>query len=256
MSALFAIVALVAAVPADGWHLAASRAPAALVVTAAFAVAARILRSVSLSGAIAGAVVTFLLWLAWPPLFVVELAVFILTAAATRAGYVRKQRLGTAEKREGRSASQVLANLAVAVVAATAATYLHQPLLMFACAAALAEATADTLSSEMGQALGAEPVLITSLEPVPVGTDGGVSGPGTLAGIAGALVVAGVAVFTRTVPGYGFAIAALSAILGMLFDSVLGATLERRRALTNDQVNFSSTLFAAATAIALAKLWQ
>jgi uncharacterized protein (TIGR00297 family) len=256
MSALSAIVALLPPVSADGWQLAASRVPVGLAVTAAFAVAARILRSVSLSGAVAGAIVTFLLWIAWPPLFLAEFTVFVLTALATRAGYRRKQQLGTAEKREGRSASQVFANLAVATAAALVATYLHQPLLMFGCAAALAEAAADTLSSEMGQALGAEPVLITTIQPVPVGTDGGVSGPGTLAGIAAALVVSGVAVLLHAVPGYGFAIAAIAAIGGMLFDSLLGATLERARALNNDQVNFSSTLFAAAIAVLIAMLWQ
>ncbi len=256
MSSLSAIEALLPPVSVEGWHLVASRAPTGLVVTTAFAVAARILRSVSSSGAIAGAVVTFLLWIAWPPLFLVELTVFVLTSAGTRAGYHRKQRLGTAEKREGRSASQVLANLAVASASALLATYLHQPLLMFACAGALAEAAADTLSSEMGQAVGAEPVLLTTFQPVPVGTDGGVSGPGTLAGIAAALVVSGVSVLTRTIPGYGLAIATIAAVCGMFFDSLLGATLERRRVPNNDQVNFSSTFLAAALAIAIAKLWQ
>ncbi len=254
MSAL-SIVALLAPVPLEGWHLAAARTPVGLVVTAAFAVAARLLRSVSLSGAVAGAVVTFLLWIAWPPLFLAELAVFVLTVAATRAGYHRKQQLGTAEEPGGRSGSQVLANLAVATSAALLATYVHKPLLMFGCAGALAEAAADTISSEMGQALGSEPVLITSIRPVPVGTNGGVSGPGTLAGIAAAAIVAGVTVLVHAVPGYGFAIAAIAGIAGMLFDSVLGATLERARALNNDQVNFSSTLFAAALAVLIASLW-
>ena len=238
-----------------GWELVSGRAPAGIAVSVAFALAARLLRSVSLGGAFAGAAVTFLFWIAWPPLFIVEFAVFLLTAAATRAGYHRKQQLGTAERHGGRSASQVLANLTVAAVTALLATDLHQPLWMFASAAALAEAAADTLSSEMGQAFGDEPLLITTLRSVPVGTDGGVSGPGTMAGIAAALVVAGVAVLVRVVPGYGFAITAVAAITGMLFDSVLGATLERARLLSNDQVNFTSTLFAAAVALLLASLW-
>lgn len=253
MSSVDAIVAW--AGPA-GWELVTGRAPVGIAVTAAFAVGARLMRAVSWSGAVAGAAITFLLWIAWPPLFIAEFTLFVLTAAATRAGYHRKQQLGTAEKREGRSATQVLANLSVAAVAALLATYVHQPLLMFGCAGALAEAAADTISSEMGQALGSEPVLITSIRPVPVGTNGGVSGPGTLAGIAAALVVSGVTVLVRVVPGYGLAIAAIAGIAGMLFDSVLGATLERGHVLNNDQVNFSSTLFAAALAVLVAKLWQ
>lgn len=238
-----------------GWALVAATAPLGITLSIAFAVFARILRAVTTGGAVAGGVVTFLLWISWPPSFAVLLVVFVLTWAATRAGYYRKQRLGTAERRSGRSAAQVLANLGAATGAALLATYARQPLLMFACAGALAEAGADTVSSEMGQALGAEPVLITSLKPVPVGSNGGVSGPGTLAGIAAAAMVAGAAVLTHIVPGYGWAIAAVSGICGMLFDSLLGATLEARRILNNDQVNFSSTFFAAALALLLARLW-
>lgn len=238
------------------WHVAASRAPAGLVITIAFATAARILRAVSSGGAIAGAMVTFLLWIAWPPAFIVELTVFLLTWVATRAGHRRKQQLGTAERQEGRFASQVLANLAVATAAALAATYLHKPLLMFACAGALAEAAADTVSSEMGQALSPEPFLITTFRRVPPGTDGGVSGPGTFAGVAAALVVSGVCVLSLVVPGRGLLIAWIAGSAGMLCDSLLGATLERAKLLNNDQVNFSSTLFAASLAVIIAKLWQ
>ncbi|MBZ5646198.1 MAG: DUF92 domain-containing protein [Acidobacteriia bacterium] len=257
MSALHAIIAgpLSAWAGLVGWELVAGRAPVGLAVTAAFAVAARLLRSVTLGGAVAGAVVTFLLWIAWPPTFAALLTVFVLTAAATRVGYRRKQQLGTAERREGRSASQVLANLFVATVAALAATYLHQPLFLFGCAGALAEAAADTASSEMGQALSSEPFLITTFHPVPAGTNGGVSGPGTFAGIASALIVSGACVLARVVPGHGLLIALIAGTAGMFLDSFLGATLERMRVLNNDQVNFTSTLFAAALALVIAKLW-
>lgn len=240
----------------EGWARVSAAAPLGIMVTIAFAVLARIVRGVTLGGAVAGAVVTFLLWISWPPTFAVLLLVFVLTWAATRAGYYRKLRLGTAERPSGRSASQVLANLAVPAMAAVVVTYLQKPLLMFACAGALAEAATDTVSSEMGQALGSEPVLITTFRPVPVGTDGAVSGPGSLAGIAAALMVAGVAVLVRVVPGHGFAIVATAAIAGMLFDSLLGATLERARFIDNDQVNFASTLFAAAVSVLLASLWS
>ncbi len=248
-------VGLLLAPAPDAWSVVATRAPAGIVITVAFAVAARILRAVSLGGAIAGAAVTFLLWIAWPPAFLGELMVFVLASGATRVGYARKQELGTAEAHEGRSASQILANLAVATLSALAATFLHKPLLMFACAGALAEAAADTVSSEIGQAASNEPFLITSLRPVPPGTNGGVSGVGTLAGIAAALVISGVCVLANVVPGRGLVVALVAGTAGTFFDSFLGATLERNRALTNDQVNFSSTLFAAALAVVFAKLW-
>ena len=49
------------------------------------------------------------------------------------------------------------------------------PAFLLAMAAALSEAAADTVSSELGQALGRTPRLITTWRPVPAGTDGGVS---------------------------------------------------------------------------------
>lgn len=239
----------------EGWRLIETRAPLGLAVTAAFAVAARVLRSVTRGGAGAGAVVTFLLWIAWPATFAPLFTVFVLTYAATRAGYRSKQQIGVAERREGRSASQVLANLSIATAAALAAAFLQQPLFLFGCAGALAEAAADTVSSEMGQALSRTPVLITTFRPVPAGTNGGVSAAGTLAGVAAALVISGVCVLAHVMPGHGLPIAVVAGTAGMFFDSLLGATLERARLLDNDQVNFTSTLFAAALAAVLAKLW-
>jgi uncharacterized membrane protein len=46
-------------------------------------------------------------------------------------------------------------------------------------------------------------------------------------------------------------VSALAGVFGMVFDSFLGATWERKRLLTNNWVNFLSTLLAAALAIAL-----
>ncbi len=213
------------------------------------------MRAVTRGGAWAGAAVTFFLFLAQPASFAVLFVVFLLTSLATRAGLHRKQQLGAAEQRDGRSASQVLANLCVAAVAGFIATYWNLPLLMFACAGALAEAAADTVSSEMGQALGSPPVLITTFRPVPVGTDGGITVSGSLAGVAAALIISGTAMFVRLIPPHAFPVILLAGTAGMFFDSLLGATLERARLLNNDQVNFASTLFAAVLAVVLAKYW-
>jgi uncharacterized membrane protein len=43
---------------------------------------------------------------------------------------------------------------------------------------------------------------------------------------------------------------ALAGFVGMLFDSLLGATLQRPGRLGNDAVNFLSTVFAAAVTLA------
>jgi len=225
----------------------------ALVVTVVFATLARWVRGVSFGGAIAGAVVCFLLYVgAGFGAFVALVSVFALTWICTRFGYRRKEKLGTAEKRDGRTALQVLANLAVAAGCAGLLALTGKTVFLLALSAALAEAAADTVSSELGQARSAHARLITTWEEVPAGTDGGVSWAGTLAGIAAAAAVSLVCVLTRLLPFRWMAISMIAAVAGMLADSFLGALLERRKVLTNDAVNFLGTLIAAATASLLA----
>jgi uncharacterized protein (TIGR00297 family) len=183
---------------------------------------------------------------ALPPL----LALFLLTFSATKFGRSKKEQLGVAEDKRGRNAAQVAANLGVAGLGAAAALSLPLPGPLYAVVvtAALAEATADTLASELGEVLGGPPLLLTTLRRVAPGTDGAVSLAGTLAGASGAFIVVLVAVFAfRLGPGNAVC-AGLGAIAGLFVDSLLGATAERRGWLNNDGVNFLSTLAASAIA--------
>ncbi len=223
-------------------------------VTLAFSALARWIRGVSPSGAIAGAIVCFLLYAgAGPGAFAGLVSVFALAWITTRLGYQRKQRLGTAEKQDGRTASQVLANLGVAAsCAALYAASQGKAIFLLATAAALSEAAADTVSSELGQASSEKARLITTWEQVPAGTDGGVSLIGTLAGIAAATLVSLVCVLTGLLAWKWLGTSVAAAVLGMVADSYLGAWLERRQLLNNDSVNFLSTLVAAGAASLLA----
>jgi len=221
----------------------------ALIVTVSFTALARWVRGVSFSGAIAGAALCFLLYVgAGPGAFVALVAVFALTWISTRFGYRRKEKLGTAEKLDGRTALQVLANLVVAASCAGFSALTGKAVFLLAVSAALSEAAADTVSSELGQARSTKARLITTWEEVAAGTDGGVSWAGTVAGIAAAIVVSWVCVLTRLVPLRWLGISIAAAVAGMITDSFLGAVLERRRLLNNDAVNFLGTLIAAATA--------
>ena len=117
--------------------------------------------------------------------------------------------------------------------------------------AALAEATADTLASELGEVLGGPPFLVTTLRRVAPGTDGAVSLAGTVAGTGGAVLVVLVAMSTLGLrPGDAIA-AGLGAVGGLFVDSLLGATAERRGWLNNDAVNFLSTFAASVIALAI-----
>lgn len=226
-------------------------------ISIAFAALVFAMRAATLGAAITGGIFTAAIDLQTPgwrtglwPL----LALFLLTHAATRYGRRRKEALGIAEGNRGRRASQVAANLGVAVLAGIPpvieqiGVYPERRLLLTGMIAALAEATADTVSSEMGQVLGGEPRMITTLQRVPAGTDGAVSAAGTLAGCLGAFILVTVAALVLPMGRRDALIAFAAAIAGLFFDSLLGAIPERRGWLNNDAVNLLSTLASAVLA--------
>ena len=224
-------------------------------------------RSATPAAAAAGAVLTAVLMLStavhpyhpWQNALVPVLAVLLLSSFSTRFGRARKQALGTAEKHSGREPSQVAANvgLAALIIATSGATLVSDwlgvshRLIWILGLAALAEAAADTVSSELGQVLGGQPRMITTLRPVPPGTDGGITFAGTAAGTGAAAIVAAAGALALAGGWTAFLISWAGGVFGLLFDSVLGATLERGRWLNNDAVNFLSTVSAAALALML-----
>jgi uncharacterized protein (TIGR00297 family) len=173
------------------------------------------------------------------------LAVFLLTFVATKIGKAKKEQLGTSESKRGRDAAQVAANLGIAAlillpVAILSTGPLAEVVASYAAIAALAEAAADTVSSEIGQVLGGQPRMITNLRRVEPGTDGGITLAGTAAGALAAVLVTvvgfwainGIESLTGSLLWMG--LVAGGGVFGLLFDSLLGATLERWGLLNND----------------------
>jgi len=248
--------ALYAATLVDPARLMASVAEgpwvAAAGVNAALAVLAYAARGVTVSGAVVGWILgTLLFGLGGPAGFAMLLVFFVLGTAFTKLGYARKASLGIAQEKGGRRAAKhAIANSGAGVLAAFLMAATGAPsAFALALVAAFATALSDTTGSEIGQAYGRTPFLITTFRRVPPGTDGAVSVEGTLAGIAASALVAAAAWGLGLVDGIGAGIVVAAAFVGTTLESYLGATLERKQEVDNEVVNFMNTAAGAAAAL-------
>jgi len=192
-------------------------------------------------------------WRGW----LAVVAYLALGSLVTRLGFRRKRDLGLAEARGGRRGPEnvwgsALVGTVLALLAcrASAATL---PLLLAGFAASFAAKLGDTFGSEIGKRWGRHTVLITSLRPVPAGTEGAISLEGTIASLGGSALMTLVMVALCVIRGWP--LAALVSGVGLvatLAESVVGASLQRQwRWLSNEVVNGLQTLLAALLAMAL-----
>lgn len=224
----------------------------AVAVNLALALLALSLKMVNRSGALAGFLLGVAVYLGWGyKSFLLMITFFLIGSVATRLGYAGKAKRGIAEKRGGaRSWREAAANcLAGAFFSLLVITTHHERAFLIALIASFAEATGDTLSSEIGQWIAGRTFLITTLKPVPVGENGGVSVGGSLVGVLASALIAALGLSLGLCGKGGAAIAFAAAVSGNLLDSVLGATIERRGLVTNGVVNFVGTAFAGALAL-------
>ena len=204
----------------------------AFLVAIPIAALALFVGSLTLSGAVAAAIIGALCILAgwsWAGLLILY---FILAVAFSKVGTDAKARRtgGVVAKAGGRDAIQVLANGGVFALAAFVSSLVSEPaatLLAAAAAGALAASAADTLATEIGTLLGGEPRSVIGWRAVPAGTSGGVTIAGSLAMIGGAILIALAAI------GLGLTAqvvaAAVGGIAGAVADSLLGALVQERR---------------------------
>jgi uncharacterized protein (TIGR00297 family) len=129
-------------------------------------------------------------------------------------------------------------------------------LLKIGFAASFAAKLADTFGSEIGKRWGRRTVLITSLKPVPPGTEGAISLEGTLASLIGSGLMALVMQQLGLLIGAGaWLLVTVIGLVATVLESLIGAGLQQRwRWLSNELVNALQTLIAALLAMAAATL--
>lgn len=191
---------------------------------------------------------------------------FLVGSAVTRIGMAQKEAEGIAEKRDGARGpenvwgSAFTATICALGVAAIKLGWLDprwEALLLLGYVASFSTKLADTTASEVGKAYGKSTFLITTLKPVPRGTEGAVSLEGTLAGIVGGITICLVAYSLGMITLKGVIICTIAAFIATNLESVIGATLQSKLDwLTNELVNVINTIIGAVVAIAIAMWWH
>ena len=159
------------------------------------------------------------------------IAYFVATSALSRVGAaVKAERTGDVVAKGGaRDWWQVGANGGVFTFAALASAFADPSWSWSALAAgSLAAAAADSWGTEIGTLAGRPPRSIVSLRRVPPGTSGGVTLQGSLATIAGAVFIGGLA-WAFGWDGRIALAAAAGGVAGAFADSLIGALLQVSR---------------------------
>ena len=192
------------------------------------------------------------------------LAVVIYLAAGslvTKIGWRDKQKRGLAEARGGRRGpANVWGSAATGAALALLIGSGLEPkaLLLAGFCASFAAKLADTFGSEIGKRWGGQPRLITTLRPVPAGTEGAISVEGTLASVAGSVLMTLVLFALQLLPSLAVsAVVMLIGFVATLAESLLGALAQDRVAwLSNELVNAIQTTLAALLAIVVLVRWM
>jgi uncharacterized protein (TIGR00297 family) len=198
-----------------------------------------------------------LVWgtLNWPG-FLVVVFYFLAGSGVTKIGMAEKEAAGIAEKRSGARGPENVWGSALVGTACALGYWLlspeFKPLFALGYVASFSTKLSDTTATEIGKAFGQRTFLITTLKPVPRGTEGAVSLEGTLAGIAGSIAIALVGWAVGLISLVGVGICAIAAFIATTIESLIGATIEGKLpGLTHDVVNVLNTLIGAIVAIVM-----
>jgi len=197
--------------------------------------------------------------LGWPG-YLVVVFYFIVGSGVTRIGIAEKEAAGIAEKRGGaRGPENVWGSALIAAVCALGLLFLpdFKYLLCLGYVASFSTKLSDTTASEIGKAYGKSTFLITTLQPVPRGTEGAVSLEGTVAGMIASIAIALIGWGVNLINPVGMIWSVLAAFIATNLESVIGATLQSKYTwLTNEVVNIFNTFIGAISAMIMALIYQ
>ncbi|MEM1567570.1 MAG: DUF92 domain-containing protein [Thermofilaceae archaeon] len=203
-------------------------AGAALTVTAV--VIAKKHKALDDAGILAALVIALILLVLEAKLLLLMMLFFFTSSAFTFLGYERKEKTGAAERKAGRSASQVLCSGSVPAFITLAAVLLppaERQALVLAAAASIAYANADTWAAEIGSLSRSQPVLITNPSVrVPHGVSGGVTVQGELGAVAGSAVIAAAAGLLNMFSPASIPLIFAMGWVGEIVDAIIGASLQ------------------------------
>ncbi|MBN1159989.1 MAG: DUF92 domain-containing protein [Candidatus Diapherotrites archaeon] len=205
---------------------------------------------VSISGFAASMIVALIIIMAVYPYWFSAMLMFLIIGAATsKFRYSVKKRKGVAEAKKGRTYENIWGNAFVAFACAIAFFFTYEGVFLFGYLASLATAAADTTAAEIGVLARKKPVMITTFKRVKTGTDGGISWLGTSSAALAAFAVSATPFVFLHGSWMMIAVCTVAGTIGMLFDSFIGATLERKGIFTKHETNFSATLLGAVIAM-------
>ncbi|MEM4261696.1 MAG: DUF92 domain-containing protein [Candidatus Diapherotrites archaeon] len=169
--------------------------------------------------------------------FITLIAVYFLAQITTKISMHKK-------KHETRSLANVLGNVGPGIIF----LLLGFPLGFYG---SMASAIADTTASEIGMLSKRKPRLITNFKEVEKGTDGAITLLGTFFAFFSAFLIAITYFLLVNQDWKIFILIILSGFLGMIIDSVLGATLQKKGLLDNNSVNFIANFLAGIICVAV-----
>lgn len=230
-----------------------------LILSAAFCLLAFFFNMLTLDGAqSAGMLGTVVFGLEGWPAGILLLFFFVSSSLISRKSVLKVEtESGNYIEQVRRNGLQVWSNSFWFAVFLIVAFITEYNFFLVASLGALSTATADTWATELGsRRFKVRTYLINGLEKVDPGTEGGISIPGTLAALAGSLIMAAAAVYVFSFLKFTIIFTIFMAgFLGCMADSYLGAAYQRDEAvfrvpgfykefkieITNNFVNWAST---------------